>query len=611
MLNRYPLWKYLILLIILFFGCLYALPNLYGEDPSIQITGLHGSITNENAFVQIKNILQKDHIESKSITWQNGSVLVRLPNTSLQLEACEAIKKSIGKNYIVALNLAPATPFWLSALCAEPMKLGLDLRGGIHFLMEVNIDSSLSKLQQENFDNLRSDLHEKKIPYLELSKSDLFSLQVRFLDQKTRDKVRRDILSNYHDVIIKNSSYNTLTVAVNDESMRLAREYAIEQNINILRNRITQLGLTEAIIQRQGNSFIIVELPGMQDSARAKEILSSMATLEFRLVDTHSAVDITLPKDSEVKYTRDGRAFVLNKSVILTGDHIINSTTSIDEYNQTQVNISLDRKGGNIMSSFTRDHIGQAMATLFIEYKNSGKKDSRGHMILEKCDEIINVAYIQSQLGSNFRISGIHNQKEAHHLALLLRSGVFIAPIQIVEERIIGPTMVAKNISQGLKACLWGVLVSILFMVLRYKLFGLVATLALLANLVLIIGTMSLLPGVTLTMPGIAGIVLTLVVAVDANVLINERIKEELQNGRSVQRAIHEGYKRAFSSIIDANITTLIKVIVLYTVGTGSIKGFAVTTAVGIATSMLTAIIGTRAIINLIYGGKRINKLSI
>ncbi|VFP82065.1 protein translocase subunit SecD [Candidatus Erwinia haradaeae] len=611
MLNHYPLWKYLILLIILFFGCLYALPNLYGEDSSIQITGLHGNILHENTLVQIENLLKKNHVESKSIAWKNGSVLVRFSNTSLQLQAREVITKSVGKNYIVALNLSPATPHWLSSLRAEPMKLGLDLRGGIHFLMEVDIDSALSKLQQENLENLRSDLYDKKIPYIELSKSNFFGLKVGLLDQKSRDKVRRDILSHYHDIVIHNSSYNFLTVEVNDERIRSAREYAIEQNINVLRNRITQLGLTDAIIQRQGNTFVVVELPGIQDTARAKEILSSMATLEFRLVNMHINIDALLPQDSELKYTRDGQALVVHKHVILTGDHIIHSTTSIDEYNQIQVNISLDREGGRIMSNFTKDHIGQAMATIFIEYQGSGKKDIRGRAILEKHDEIINVAYIQSQLGSSFRISGINNQKEARHLSLLLRSGAFVAPIQIVEERIIGPTMVEQNITQGLEACLWGVIVSILFMVLRYKLFGLVASLALLANLVLIIGIMSLLPGATLTMPGIAGIVLTLVVAVDANVLINERIKEELRNERSIQMAIHQGYKRAFSSIIDANITTLIKVIVLYVLGSGSIKGFAITTAIGIATSMLTAIIGTRAIINLIYGGKRVKKLSI
>ncbi|MBK0001297.1 protein translocase subunit SecD [Erwinia sp. S38] len=615
MLNRYPLWKYIMLIVVLLVGLLYALPNLYGEDPAVQITGARGSAASEQTLVQIQNALKEDNIQSKSIALENGAIMARFANTDVQLRAREAIMKVLGENFVVALNLAPATPTWLSMLNAEPMKLGLDLRGGVHFLMEVDMDTALGKLQEQNIDSLRSDLREKNIPYVNVRKTDNYGMEIRFRDADARNQAVSYLTSRHRDMVISSSGSNALTAVMSDERLREAREYAVQQNINILRNRVNQLGVAEPLVQRQGADRIVVELPGIQDTARAKEILGATATLEFRLVNT--SVDATaaangrVPGDSEVKDTRDGQPVVLYKRVILTGDHITDSTSSMDEYNQPQVNISLDSAGGNIMSNFTKDSVGKAMATLFVEYKDSGKKDANGRSILVKQEEVINVANIQSRLGNSFRITGINNPNEARQLSLLLRAGALIAPIQIVEERTIGPTMGQQNITQGLEACLWGLIASIIFMVLWYKKFGLVATSALLANLVLIVGIMSLLPGATLTMPGIAGIVLTLAVAVDANVLINERIKEELRNGRSVQQAIHEGYKGAFSSIVDANVTTLIKVIILYAVGTGSIKGFAITTAIGVATSMFTAIIGTRAIVNLMYGGKRINKLSI
>ncbi len=603
------------LVVVLLVGLLYALPNLYGEDPAVQITGARGSAASEQTLVQIQNALKEDNIQSKSIALENGAIMARFANTDVQLRAREAIMKVLGENYIVALNLAPATPTWLTMLGGEPMKLGLDLRGGVHFLMEVDMDTALGKLQEQNIDNLRSDLRDKNIPYVNIRKTDNYGMEIRFRDADTRNQAVSYLTSRYRDMVIGKVGNNALSAVMSDERLREAREYAVQQNINILRNRVNQLGVAEPLVQRQGADRIVVELPGIQDTARAKEILGATATLEFRLVNT--SVDATaaangrVPGDSEVKDTRDGQPVVLYKRVILTGDHITDSTSSMDEYNQPQVNISLDSAGGNIMSNFTKDNIGKPMATLFVEYKDSGKKDANGRSILVKQEEVINVANIQSRLGNSFRITGISNPNEARQLSLLLRAGALIAPIQIVEERTIGPTMGAQNITQGLEACLWGLIASILFMVLWYKKLGLVATSALLANLVLIVGIMSLLPGATLTMPGIAGIVLTLAVAVDANVLINERIKEELRNGRSVQQAIHEGYKGAFSSIVDANVTTLIKVIILYAVGTGSIKGFAITTAIGVATSMFTAIIGTRAIVNLMYGGKRINKLSI
>ena len=603
------------LIVVIFIGLLYALPNIYGEDPAVQITGARGVAASEATLDQVRTVLEKDQIASKSIALEEGAILARFSDPDVQLRAREALMAAMGDKYVVALNLAPATPRWLTMLGAEPMKLGLDLRGGVHFLMEVDMDTALGKLQEQTMDTLRSDLREKGIAYASIRKLDKYGVEVRFRDNAARDQAISYLTPRQRDLVLSSNGNNTLKATLTDARLSEAREYAVQQNITILRNRVNQLGVAEPLVQRQGSDRIVVELPGIQDTARAKEILGATATLEFRLVNTNvdatAAANGRVPGDSEVKDTREGQPIVLYKRVILTGDHITDSTSTMDEYNQPQVNISLDSAGGNAMSNFTKDNIGKPMATLFVEYKDSGKKDANGRSVLVKQEEVINVANIQSRLGNSFRITGIGNPNEARQLSLLLRAGALIAPIQIVEERTIGPTLGMQNITQGLEACLWGLVASIVFMVVWYRKFGVIATSALVANLVLIVGVMSLLPGATLTMPGIAGIVLTLAVAVDANVLINERIKEELKNGRSVQQAIHEGYKGAFSSIIDANITTLITAIILYAVGTGSIKGFAITTAIGVATSMFTAIVGTRAIVNLLYGGKRINKLSI
>ncbi len=603
------------LVVVLLVGLLYALPNLYGEDPAVQITGARGVAASDQTLVQVQNTLQKEKISAKSVALEEGAILARFDSTDTQLRAREALMSALGDQFVVALNLAPATPRWLTTISAEPMKLGLDLRGGVHFLMEVDMQTALSKLQEQNMDGMRSDLRDKGLNWTNVRKAENYGMTIQFRDGDTRDAAVSYLTARHRDMVISSQGDNSLRAVPSDERLREAREYAVQQNINILRNRVNQLGVAEPLVQRQGTDRIVVELPGIQDTARAKEILGATATLEFRLVnntvDPSAIAAGRIPGDSEVKMTREGQPVVLYKRVILTGDHITDSTSGVDQYNMPQVNISLDSSGGNIMSNFTKDNLRKPMATLFVEYKDSGKKDANGRSILAKDEEVINVATIQARLGQNFVITGIDNANEARQLSLLLRAGALIAPIQIVEERTIGPTLGMQNITQGLEACLAGLAVSILFMVLFYKKFGLIATSALLANLVLIVGIMSLLPGATLTMPGIAGIVLTLAVAVDANVLINERIKEELSNGRSVQQAIDEGYRGAFSSIFDANITTLIKVIILYAVGTGAIKGFAITTGIGVATSMFTAIVGTRAIVNLLYGGKRINKLSI
>ncbi|WP_337234543.1 protein translocase subunit SecD, partial [Proteus terrae] len=596
-------------------GLLYALPNLYGEDPAVQITGARGTAANEQTLDQVRSLLDKEKIEAKSIALENGAILARFGNPDIQLRAREVLLPALGDQFIVALNLAPATPKWLEAIGGEPMKLGLDLRGGVHFLMEVDMETALGKLQEQNVESLRTLLRDEGIPYSSIRKTDNYGVEIRFRNSDDRSKASDYLTRRNQDLIFRDGENNSLRAIFTDERLRDARTYAVQQNITILRNRVNQLGVAEPLVQRQGADRIVVELPGIQDTARAKEILGATATLEFRLVNTTvdpSALETgRIPGDSEVKYTREGRPTILYKRVILTGDHITDSTSQADEYGQPQVNISLDSAGGSIMSNFTKDNVGKPMATLFVEYKDSGKRDENDRAVLVKSEEVINVANIQSRLGNSFRITGISNANEARQLSLLLRAGALIAPIQIVEERTIGPTLGLQNITQGLEACLWGLIASVAFMIIYYRKFGVIASTALMANLVLIVGVMSLLPGATLTMPGIAGIVLTLAVAVDANVLINERIKEELRNGRSVQQAIHEGYKGAFSSIIDANLTTLITAVILYAVGTGSIKGFAITTAIGVATSMFTAIVGTRAIVNLLYGGKRVKKLSI
>ena len=603
------------LIFAILIGLLYALPNLYGEDPAVQITGARGTAANEQTLDQVRSLLDKEKIEAKSIALENGAILARFSNPDIQLRAREALLPALGDKFVVALNLAPATPKWLEAIGGEPMKLGLDLRGGVHFLMEVDMETALGKLQEQNVDSLRTLLRDEGIPYSSIRKTDNYGVEIRFRNADDRSKASDYLARRNQDLIFRNGDNNSLKAIFTDERLRDARTYAVQQNITILRNRVNQLGVAEPLVQRQGADRIVVELPGIQDTARAKEILGATATLEFRLVNTNvdpSALETgRIPGDSEVKYTRDGRPTILYKRVVLTGDHITDSTSQADEYGQPQVSISLDSAGGSIMSNFTKDNVGKPMATLFVEYKDSGKRDENDRAILVKNEEVINVANIQTRLGNNFRITGISNANEARQLSLLLRAGALIAPIQIVEERTIGPTLGLQNITKGLEACLWGLIASVAFMIIYYRKFGVIASTALLANLVLIVGVMSLLPGATLTMPGIAGIVLTLAVAVDANVLINERIKEELRNGRSVQQAIHEGYKGAFSSIIDANLTTLITAVILYAVGTGSIKGFAITTAIGVATSMFTAIVGTRAIVNLLYGGKRIKKLSI
>ncbi|PJG82102.1 protein translocase subunit SecD [Caviibacterium pharyngocola] len=616
MLNRYPLWKNLMVILVIAIGLLYSLPNLYGEDPAVQISGTRGQEVKTAELGDVQTLLAENNLPLKSIVLENGSILARFNNTDDQLLAKDKITEKLGNNYSVALNLAPATPKWLTDIGGSPMKWGLDLRGGVRFLMEVDMNTALTKRQEQLQDSLRTELRKEKYQYSAIRSADNFSTQVTLTKQEQLSDAQRFLRKQHPTLDIKEISNNTLSLGLSDSALAEARDQAIEQNLSILRRRVEELGVSEPVIQRQGAERIVVELPGVQDTARAKEILGATATLEFRLVNPNANLDAAargmVPSDSEVKLDRHGNPVVLYKRAVLGGEHITNATSGVDQNTSSpQVSVTLDSEGGEIMSQTTKLNLKKPMATLYVEYKDSGEKDENGKTILAKHEEVINVATIQGRFGSQFQITGIDSPAEAQNLSVLLRSGALTAPIQIVEERTIGPSLGAQNVAQGLEAGLWGLGIVVLFMLVYYKLFGIFANIALLANMVLLVGLMSLLPGATLTMPGIAGIILSVGMSVDANVLIFERIKEEIRNGRSVQQAIHEGYNGAFTSIFDANLTTILTAIVLYAVGTGPVKGFAITLSLGVAISMFTAITGTRMLVNLIYGGKRVEKLSI
>ncbi|TMN81751.1 MULTISPECIES: protein translocase subunit SecD [unclassified Pseudoalteromonas] len=619
MLNKFPVWKYLLVLAVVAIGLLYASPNLYGRDPAIQVSGAKGADVDLSVVDKVNETLKKHNVAVKSTKLEGGQILVRFKNVEEQLKAQDLLRDSLSDDYISAINMAPAQPLWLKSLGGNPMKLGLDLSGGVHFTMEIDMATAVDNQLEQMEQDFRSDLREEKLRYRSVRRvagSDRMRVEMR--NEEDKDAAERFLESRYPlNVYIDDSSNdNAFFATMSEQKLKEIRDYAIKQNETIIRNRINQIGVAEPNVQRQGAERIIVQLPGVQDTARAKEILGATATLEFREVDENAdpsaAAQGRIPAGTEMIMSRDGYPVVLKKRIILEGSHITGAQSGADEYQRPQVSISLDSKGGSKMNAFTKRAIGKRMATVFIEYKPSGKKDENGKALPPiKVEEVINVATIQARLDRSFRITGIDNPAEAHNLSLLLRAGALVAPIQIVEERTVGPSLGQENIEAGMTAVALGFAFVLAFMLIYYNGFGLVANLALAANLVLIVGIMSLIPGATLTLPGIAGIVLTVGMAVDANVLIFERIREELADGRSPQQAVHFGYDSAFSTIFDANITTLIAAIILFAVGTGPIAGFAVTLAIGILTSMFTAIVGTRAVINLFIGGKRIDKLSI
>ncbi len=610
MLNQNSIWRYLMVVVVLAVALIYALPNIYPNDPSLQISGTRGAEVSADKVAVLEQALTAQNIAFKSVVLNKGQILARFNNTEDQLKAREVVSAALGDEVVSALNMAPATPAWLDAIGAAPMKLGLDLRGGVHFLMEVDMKTAMDKNINDLVQVYRTDLREVKIRYRSVT-ADLVNQRVIVAFRNAEDvtAAKAALSKKDADMVYTEADDNSLVVTFSEARLKALREDAVAQNITIIRNRVNAIGVAEPLVQRQGAERIVVQLPGIQDTARAKEILGATATLEFRLVDetadVQSAVAGRVPPTSQLFNDRAGNPVVLQKRIMLTGNHIVGANTSFDENGRPQVNIDLDAKGGSTFSNLTKDAIGKSMATVFIEYKPTDKKDANGKTIMQKNEEVVSVATIQARLGRSFRITGLDAPGEAQNLAVLLRAGALIAPILIVEERTVGPSLGQENIDLGMNAIMWGMLSVLFFMVVYYKWFGLVANIALTANLVLLIGVMSMIPGATLTLPGMAGIVLTVGMAVDANVLIFERIREELAEGRSAVHAIHEGYNRAFATIADSNITTLLVALILFGIGTGPVKGFAVTLALGIITSIFTAVVVSRLIVNMIWGQRR------
>jgi preprotein translocase subunit SecD len=618
MLNRYPLWKYLLILIVLGIGIIYALPNLFGSDPAIQISETRTSQVDNTTYTQVQNLLQGNQIPVRSLVLDESGLLVRFNNVEDQLKSNDLLRNLLGNDYTVALNLASAAPAWLEGINALPMYLGLDLRGGLHFLMEVDTETVMAQAYERYVNDIRGLLRSNKLRYLTVSQRG-DALVLKFRDGELRDKANNLIRAEYRELLLSDEEEGgtyLIHATLSEAAIRDLKKGALQQNVTTLRNRVNELGVAEPVIQQQGDNRIVVQLPGIQDSARAKEILSATATLEFRLVDVEHSVQEALagkvPAGSRLYKERSGNPVLLKKRLIITGDRITNANSGFDQESGTPaVFINLDGAGARVMAKTTKENLNKPMAVVFIEHK-SETKEEKGKLITttRKVEEVINVATIRGVFSKRFQITGLDSVKESHNLALLLRAGALAAPIRIVEERTIGPSLGQDNIDQGTLSVVLGMALVIAFMVLYYRGFGLVANVALLVNLVLIVAVLSMLQA-TLTLPGIAGIVLTIGMAVDANVLIFERIREELRNGNTPQSSINAGYEKALSTIADANITTLIAAVVLYIFGTGPIKGFAITLSIGIVTSMFTAIMGTRAIVNLFVAGRKIKKLSI
>ena len=618
--NRYSSWKYILILFLIGLGLLFALPNIYGKDPSLQISAARSVEITELTEYQISAALDEAGLSYKNIVLGVGNLTIRFDDEETQLKAQPIVKESLGRNYVVALNLAPATPDWLSKFGAEPMSLGLDLRGGVHFLMEVDMDAAVDKAEERYISELRSFLRENKVRYKTITRNKPSGLLIRFKDDNERNNGQSLIEKNLLDLNViapdVNETEFSLIITIKDEVLRETQRLALQQNITTLRKRVNELGVAEPVIQRQGLKRVVVQLPGVQDTARAKAIIGATATLEFRLVDEkhepQEAVNGRVPAGSKLYYERNGQPILLKKQVMLTGDSIINAASGIDTLNGgPDVTITLDGRGAKRMSRGTRDNVGKRLAVVFMEYKME-TIEMNGEFVKEKetIEEVINAAVIQEQLGKRFHITGLDSSEEAKNLALLLRAGALAAPIYIIEERTVGPSLGQDNIDKGFDSVAIGFVLVLIFMAIYYKIFGLFADIALGLNLVLIVAMLSLLQA-TLTLPGIAGIVLTVGMAVDANVLIFERIREEIRNGNSPQASIHSGYEKAFSTIADANITTLIAALMLFSFGTGPIQGFAVTLSLGIISSMFTAIMVTRGLVNLIYGGRNLKKLTI
>lgn len=620
MLNRYPLWKYLLILAVVTIGVVYALPNLFPPDPAVQISSEStGQTLSESQLADARKALLSEGIEVKAMEAANQgqTALIRLTAQDDQLRAQKIIQRSLGDGYIVALNLAATTPEWLTAIGAEPMKLGLDLRGGVHFLLEVDTQAAIDKRMETTATGIKRALRNERVRgFVTLENG---KIRGRFRSEELRDKASSIIREEYPQLLRESSERGDefiLVAIVGEEQRKEIEDYAVQQNLTTLRNRVNELGVAEPLVQRQGRNRIVVELPGIQDTAEAKRILGKTANLEFRLEARPDAAHGER-EQFEFRDAAYGEASAwLERDIVITGERVSNAQAGFDENGRPQVNITLDSEGGTLMHRMTRNNINRRLGVLFIErkYRSNYSTNEAGEEVVERVpyDEkkIISLATIRDALGVQFRITGLDNPAEGSELALLLRAGALAAPIDFVEERTVGPSLGAENIQQGMLSVQLGLAIVAAFMLVYYRVFGVAAVMALGVNLILLIAAMSIMSA-TLTLPGIAGIVLTVGMAVDANVLIFSRIREELKDRASPQTAIHNGFDRAFVTIIDANLTTLLVAVILYAVGTGPVKGFAVTLSIGILSSMFTAIMGTRAIINLIYGGRRVEKLAI
>ncbi len=618
MLNQYPLWKYLIIGFFTLFGITYALPNLFGEDPAVQISAVRSARVDQALYDRVVNKLDAEQLAYRGLEMADDRLLVRFTDTETQLKAADILKQRLGRDFVVALNLASATPAFFSALGLNPMYLGLDLRGGVHFLMEVNMDAVLKQAEESYVDEVRGVLRGAKVRYLTVTRGG-GGVAVALRDPAQRDQalgVLRKALPNL-EIAAGDDNPAVITLGMDAEEIDERRRAALQQNITTLRNRVNELGVAEPIIQQQGSSRIVVELPGVQDTARAKDILGATATLEFRMVDevndpAQAAATGRTPLGSRLYRERNGNPVLLKKRVMLTGDYITHAASGLDsQTGGPAVFITLDGKGAKRFENATKDNIGRLMAVVFIENKTETKRvDGELQRQSFTIEEVINMATIRDRLGRRFQITGLDSTDEARNLALLLRAGSLAAPIEIIEERTVGPSAGQENIDQGFRSAVIAFTLVLVVMAFYYRRFGLVSDLALVVNVILIVAFLSLFQA-TLTLPGIAGIILTMGMAVDANVLIFERIREELKLGNSPQAAIHTGFNKALGTILDANLTTLIGAVVLFIFGTGPIKGFAVTLGIGIVTSMFTAILGARGVINYMYGGRRLEGLPI
>ncbi len=615
--NIYPMWKAILVLLFCFVGFLYALPNIYPEDPAIQVSSVKGDPLAERELGFVQQALASAGYEVKSVELDNGQVLVRFNDTETQLKAQDILKTGLGRSFIVALNLAPSTPDWLSSIGGRPAPLGLDLRGGVHFLFDVDMDSAVAGYYQRHVTDLKRLLRNEQIRYQEISlDSEIFTLQLREGQDVSFDKVRQLIEKNLPDLALIDNEGVTSRWQFNKTAIAEFKKSTVQQNVTTLRNRVNELGVAEPLIQQQGERRIVVQLPGVQDSARAKEILGATATLEFRLVDekgdVQAAIAGRVPAGSKLYASRDGRQLLLKTDVIVTGDSVTDAKSGLDtQSGSPMVSVNLDEAGGRKMLETTKANIGNRMAVVFIESRLESKVvDGETVKTRVVTQDVINAAVIRDQFANRFQITGLDTVHEARNLALLLRAGALSAPMEIVEERTVGPSLGAENIEKGVLSLIVGFVAVLLFMLWRYRLLGLYANIALLVNVLLIMALLSTMQA-TLTLPGIAGIVLTMGMAVDANVLINERIREELRNGHTTFAAIQAGFDKAFWTIADSHVTQLLTALLLFAFGSGPIKGFAITLSIGVITSMFTALMVSRLLVHWTYSNKKVTRVSV